>query len=332
MASALNHSSKRSLLGNVRTAALIGLLAAVQLVSSQAFASDILVLRSAVTAADDIIAGFNDETEGEFALDIHQVEADTGANTIGKLLADTKPKALLLIDNISLRLYKEYQLTQPEGTTFPPAIALMAAFAEQSAEGLKNTSGIAYEVPAVTSMVNLRSILGTPIKRVIVLYRRGFGDLVEKQKELAKRANIELVGIPVKTKRIHKRIRKALLRNMPSADAIWVLNDSKLLSKKAIVRGWLPALSGNTKPVVVGVPSILKPDLDFGSFGVLPDHFSLGGQAAGMVFELAENEWQFEDLSFGPPVAVEKVLNLRFAKKHWQVSEAGMAKVDKIVE
>ena len=299
----------------------------------EAFASTILVLRSPVAAADDVIAGFTDETDGEFELKTHIFEPENShAGVIGKLMAEVQPKALLLIDNISVRLYKEYQAAQPAGTTFPPAIALMAAFAQQSAEGLINTTGIAYEVPAVTSMVNLRAILGKPINRVIVLYRQGFDDLVAQQQELAKRANIELVGIRIKTKRVHKRIRKAIRRGMGTADALWVLNDSKLLSKKAIVKGWLPALAGNTKPVVVGVSSILKPELSFGSFGVLPDHVGLGSQAAGMIFEFADNDWQIETDTFGSPVGVEKVLNMRFAKQHWELDDAGLAKVDRIVE
>ena len=333
MASALRHRSKKVFFDGVGLTTLLDTLAMALLISTEAMATKILVLRSPVAAADDVIAGFNDETDGEFELQTHTLNPESSsADEIGKLLSEAQPQALLLIDNISLRLYKEYQSSQPEGTAFPPAIALMAAFAQQSAEGLVNTTGIAYEVPAVTSMVNLRSILGKPIKKVIVLYRKGFGDLIAKQRELAKRANIELVGIRVKTKRVHKRIRKALRRGMSAADARWVLNDSKLLSKKAIVKGWLPALAGNTKPVVVGVPSILKPELSFGSFGVLPDHFSLGTQAASMIFELADNDWKIDGASFGSPVSVEKVLNMRFAKKHWEVTESGLAKVDRVVE
>ena len=328
MASALTHNNHHLRLTSMMVSFVLTLA-----VCSEAMANKILVLRSSVAAADDVIAGFSDETDGEFDLETHVLQPESSsAKEIAELMAQAQPKALLLIDNISLRLYKEYQTSQPKGTSFPPAIALMAAFAQQSAEGLLNTTGIAYEVPAVISMVNLRSILGKPIKKVIVLYRKGFGELIAKQKELAKRANIELVGIRVKTKRVHKRIRKAIRRGMGSADALWVLNDSKLLSKKAIVKGWLPALAGNTKPVVVGVPSILKPELSFGSFGVLPDHFSLGSQAAGMIFELADNDWQIDGNNFGSPVGVEKVLNMRFAKQHWEVDEAGLAKVDRVVE
>ena len=65
---------------------------------------------------------------------------------------------------------------------------------------------------------------------------------------------------------------------------------------------------------------------------VLPDHTALGVQAANLLFELQENDWQVGDKDLEEPVAVEKVLKVPFAKKHMELKENALDQIDVQVE
>ena len=75
-----------------------------------------------------------------------------------------------------------------------------------------------------------------------------------------------------------------------------------------------------------------SPKFRFGSFAVLPDHTALGVQAANILFELQENEWQVGDKELEEPVAVEKVLLVPFAEKYMTLKDNALDQIDVQVE
>src|SRR6185295_8813756 len=78
------------------------------------------------------------------------VGADTSLPQLAAALAKTAPACLVLMNNTTVRLYRDYQRSRP-GAKFPPAVIVMASFLEDIRHELTGVTGIAYEVPGVTA-------------------------------------------------------------------------------------------------------------------------------------------------------------------------------------
>jgi vacuolar-type H+-ATPase subunit F/Vma7 len=276
--------------------------------------------------------GMVDELGADFDLVPRIVTRKTSVEELAQIIGDVKPKAIVVMNNPTLRLYRQYQIARPAAKR-TPVIAVLTSFLRESSEGVQNLTGVIYEVPLVTSLVNLRTILKQPLKRVGVLHRPIFGKFIEEQRKLAQTEGFELVGIEVSGKK-RSEIREGLrdLRNEKGVDAIWVLNDNVLLDREMLRKGWLPALRRNRTPVVVNVRSLLSRDVDFGTFAVLPDHNALGTQAGQLIGNIAATNWQVDGAGFEYPLSVEKVLDVTFARRYLEIEEQQLATIDQLVE
>jgi hypothetical protein len=298
-------------------------------------AETLLVLGPRMPAARQVVKGLVDELGDEYAIVEREITAETPLAVLAAAIAETRPRALVLLNNPTVRLYRAYQAALPKGSSPPPAVVLMTAFVEGAVAGLENTTGIAYEVPAVTSFVDLRSLLGRPLRKIGVLYRAGFEAFVAAQARLAAREGFELAGRRLDEGDRVKAVKRGLRRllDYDRIDALWVPNDNALLDPQLIARGWLPVLRHGKVPLIVGVSSLVSRTLPFGTFAVLPDHRSLGAQAAGLINDLARHGWRTVGRNgFGPPIAVEKVFNLGLARALGPVRTDKLAEIDRVIE
>jgi hypothetical protein len=294
----------------------------------------VLVLGPQIAAANQVVSGLVDELADPYQIVERKVTAETPVEALAQIIRDVGPRVLVLLDNPTVRLYRVFQATQPPGTRFPPAIVLMAAFLDQASAGLQNTTGISYEVPAVTGFVNLRSLLGRPLRKVGVLYRHGFEGLVARQGELAASEGFMLAGRALDEGDRLKAVKRGLRRllDYDHVDAIWVLNDNALVDPALLARAWLPVLRHGHVPVLVGVSSLVSAKLEFGTFAVLPDHRALGAQAARLIDDLAEANWVVGERRALPPIAVEKVLDIDLARSLGPIREEKLREVDRLIE
>jgi ABC-type uncharacterized transport system substrate-binding protein len=239
---------------------------------------------------------------------------------------------VVVLGNQAMKLYLHYQHKFPG--THPPAVVTMASFFEQQRALFDNTTGISYEVPGITTFVNLRSFVAQPIQRVGVVHRSAFTGYVERQRELARVEKVELVSVPIRNRPAPVELRRALrsLLEQDAVDALWVLNDNVLLTPELIAHAWLPVLHEEPIAVVVGVSTLVDARLHFGSFGLLPDHVALGVQTADLVYRLADADWDAEDFPVELPVSVESVVDLEWTRKHLHFREDALDRIDRIVE
>ncbi|MEZ4237836.1 MAG: hypothetical protein R3F59_17150 [Myxococcota bacterium] len=260
----------------------------------------VLVLRKDTPNMETFVQGLAGELGSDFNLVGLEVSRESTPAEIGAALEQSHPAAIVLLDNPTAELYRSYQ-EQHQGAVDPPAVIAMALFVEQTAARVRNATGIAYEVPAVTSLVRLRSTVEAPVKRVGVVHRPSFGGFVADQARLAAVEGFEIVPYEVGARPGIGQVRKGL-RSLDKLgiDALWVLNDNVLLNPELLVGAWLPSMRRYDHPVVVGVPNLLRTDPPVGSFAVLPDHQSLGMQAADLIFELEQAGWT---LDRGTPAA-----------------------------
>src|SRR4029078_5889485 len=122
-----------------------------------------------------------------------RIDKDSTLAELTSAIDETKPSCLVLLNNPTLRLYKRYQQSRPNGH-FLPAVAVITSFLEQSAQGMQNITGIAYEVPGVIQFVKLRSIVARPVRRVGVVYRQPSQSFIARRQQLANREQIEILG------------------------------------------------------------------------------------------------------------------------------------------
>lgn len=283
-------------------------------------------------SAEATFAGLQSELGEDFNLVPSYLGADATPTQLAEQIERSRPAILLLMNNPTLRLYRSYQAL-PSARRDLPAVAVLASFLRETSGGINNLTGVIYEVPLLTSLVNLRVLLKQPLKRVGVILRPSFRSFLEEQRALAASEGFQLVGVEV-AGADQREVKNALerLRSDEKVDAIWVLNDNVLLAPNVLTKGWLPGLRGNKIPVVVNVGSLLSKKVDFGTFAVLPDHRALGVQAAAMVSSVAERGWQTAGLGFEYPVSVETVLDLAFARKNLELAEDQLATVDRLLE
>ena len=118
------------------------------------------------------------------------------------------------------------------------------------------------------------------------------------------------------------------------ADALWILNDDRLLTPELITDGWLPGLDERPwRPTIVGAASLVSAQHSFGTFAVLPDHTALGVQAANLVFEIADGGWRLPpDAAAQLPLSTTITIDSAQARNRLRLQEGALAQVDRIVE
>ena len=292
----------------------------------------LLVLMPESPIALQALQGLQDELQGDYSLVVRYVSRGALPAEIAQAVSDVRPRAVIVMNNPTVRLYRSFQASNPNARRLP-VIALLTSFLKQSSAGVDNLTGVIYEVPLVTSLVNLRDLLDQPLERVGVVHRKNFTSFLREQQELARAEGFRLVPIEVSGADANE-LRRAVsrLRTQDKVDTIWILNDNGLLNRRMVRRGWLPALQANQTPVLVNAGSLLSRRVSFGTFAVLPDHRALGAQAANLISIIAERGWQSSGIGLEYPLTVEKVLDIEFARRNLALREQRLATIDRLVE
>lgn len=274
--------------------------------------------------------------KNELSLDFEVKELITGKKTtpedIRIAMQTVKPRLTVLMDNADIALYRKYQSNLQKTDSVVPSISIMGIMIKDAISGLKNACGISYEIPVVTSVINLRSVIPTPIEKVGIVHREYLSGFIKQNAVFCQREGVDLVTIalPNKSGFYKKMVRSALHQlGKRNIQALWIPNDNKLLHPEIIRSVWIPVAKKMRIPVIVGIEILVNPKLDFGTFAVLPDHAALGKQTAEMVYEIRDNNWQCRHNQVDPPLAIYKIINLRQAARHFKVTEDRLGSVDK---
>jgi hypothetical protein len=248
-----------------------------------------------------------------------------------------KPKIVILMDNLPILLYKEYQSSLPDTAPVIPSIAFLAIYMDQTIKGMKNSIGVRYEIPVVASIANLRFLLDHPFKKVGVVHRAFMDSLIILNQEYCLKENIQLIpySIPDEEKfwGFGGNLRKSLqkLCNKENVDALWVLNDNALLTPDLIKDVWQPLLKSYRIPVIVGVEALVNPKLRFGSYAVLPDHNALYRQVADVAYRIKDNNWEVPSSTIQQPVTVNDIANFTWLAKY-NIPKNKLTKIGKIIK
>jgi len=295
-----------------------------------------LLLLAMPPAADfqDVRRTLLTEVKKDFNISTFTVTAATTPTDLAQAIARTSPTCLVLMNNATVALYRDYQSVHHE-EKMPPAVVVMTSFLEELRGNLRNATGIAYEVPGITAFVNLRSVIRAPVKRVGVVYRPRFRAVIERQKKLAAREQIDLVGAEVGKEVDAQSLRAALhgLLVKDKVDALWMLNDNELIKNGQFLdETWRAELAGARIPLVVGVPNLVDPRTPTGSFAVVPDHEALGLQTANLIFDLGESDWRADEHDVELPLSVKTVADLKQLRDTFGLKEDALRHIDRALE
>jgi hypothetical protein len=262
------------------------------------------------------------------------VSPGVGSDALAAAIQKEAPRCVVLMNNSSVRLYRDYQHAQPPGST-PPAIIVMAAFLEDIRGELSRATGISYEVPGVTAFVSLRAIVKTPVARIGVVHAKYERRFIERQKVLAAREHVSLVTVEVSNEPTASEIEDALakLERERGIDALWVLNDNRLLKNGAFLNeAWRPGVESLGVPVIVGAAPLLESQDRFGTFAILPDHDALGVQTANLILDVADDGWRVEDHPIELPLSTITVVDVATAKQRFGLRDMAMQRIDRALQ
>jgi hypothetical protein len=281
----------------------------------------------------EVWGGIADELGREFELVALRTEGAHAGTTIASGIRHYRPSGLVLMNNPTVDGYRRLQASSKD-IEFPPAVIVMSSFLEGIPARLRRTTGISYEIPLITVATNLRKLLATPIERIGVVHRPAFTGFVTRQASLARREQIVVVREEVSQSPNSSEIKRALRRLKQRCDAIWVLNDDRLLTPGLLAEGWLPGLHERPwVPTIVGAASLVRPSQSFGTFAVLPDHTALGTQAANLMLDIADNGWSLPKMATAQlPLSTTTTVDLKQVRERFALRPSALAQVDKVLE
>lgn len=296
----------------------------------------LLVVFPSGPAFDLALEGLDSELGELFAISKLSFDSTLTTAQLEKKITAVVPRIIVLMGNKPIRLYKEYIGTFKSGKNDIPVVALLASQMGMSVEGLTNIRGISYETPMVTALISYRNVIGRPVTRVGVVYRTIFEPFVKEHTEFCKREKMDVVGVWVSNdpKTVKKALKKALaqLFNKEKIEVCWILNDNMLLTHELLQEVWIPVAAEHSLPLIVGVESLVQPQLQFGTFAVMPEPKAMGEQAAQIVMRLEDTEWKFEGVQVYPAISVYTVLNMKKAGQVLDVKKLKLNDVTNILK
>lgn len=311
----------------------VAFLLAASLANTTAAQNLVLTLRPDSVQFEQISQGIL-EAVGE---DLNIVDITVGPGKDEKLIFDwitmNRPNAVILMDNHGVNTYIKYQQQNPD-RKYPPSIIASTLSAERLVTRIEHSTAILYEVPAVTSFVDLRKmVVNKPIQKVGAIYRSSYRDAFETQRTFAMLEQIELHGLEVPDELNRRSLKKAIKSiKKQDIDAIWVMNDPALLSKTLLTRAWIPLLKRFEGPVVVGIPTLINSQFMLGDYVSYPDHFELGIQIGDKLFDLQDNDWQLHSSINTQPISIRKEINInRLNAKGITYQRAYLNEFDRII-
>jgi hypothetical protein len=293
----------------------------------------ILVAMPETVQTKEVWEGLADELSREYRLVAVRIEGERAAADLGVAMERYRPNGLVLMNNPTVAAYRAFQ-ERARLASYPPAVVVMTSFFDGHPAVISGATGISYEVPLITAVTHLRKVLAAPIERVGVVARPSLRGFVQRQAALAAREQITVIAQEVGVSPNASEVKWALRRLKHQIDALWVLNDDRLLTPRLIADGWLPGLNeAPHRATIVGAAALVSPPQSLGTFAVLPDHTALGVQAAGILFEVAENGWVLPPgAQVQLPLSTTTTLDLAQVRERFSLRGGALQHVDRIVE
>ena len=112
-----------------------------------------------------------------------------------------------------------------------------------------------------------------------------------------------------------------------------MLNDNGLIRDSAfLAESWRAELSDAKIPLLVGVPNLVDPAETLGTLAAVPDHEALGLQAANLIFDLADNDWNVAERAIELPLSVKTVVDVKQVRERFGLKLDALKHIDRPLE
>ena len=173
--------------------------------------SPLLIIRIKGNNFEESARGLTLELENNFSISEMIITKSSMPSDIEKKINAISPKIIVLMDNMSIALYKKYRSSIGNSKSPIPTVSAMSAFVDLAIQGLENANGIYYEVPIMTSVVSLRSVLNVPLEKIGVVHREFIHEFITSSKEFCKKEGIELISYEIqKNDNLKKKLEESL--------------------------------------------------------------------------------------------------------------------------
>jgi len=313
----------------------IGLLCLTLLMVQNSFANEtILIVRTNTADFSLVVEALKDELDEELNIIDMIINDDLSETNIYHYIERQQPKLIVVIGNRAIQEYAQYQhKNQSLNKDFPPSLVLSAIYLDSVIPQVNNATGIRNEIPIVTSIMNIRAILKTPVTRVGVIYSEWMQNLIEINQVFCSLERIDLVTVKLPEHASYKQLRQQLRKLLEKdVDALWIPNDKLLLKARLIQNAWMPVLKKTQIPIIVGIDELAVTALELGTFSVTPDFYALGIQGAQMISEIEEKNWMIAEDGLVEPLSIVKLLNLNLSlRKNIRIDIDKLGQIDQII-
>ena len=292
------------------------LLAATLWASTPSLAAKILVVRKGSPDFTSVLDAVAAEVGKAHQIADMPIDAELDYEGFSQHVRAAKPDLLVLMDNQAVNLALRFNQEADAYARSLRGIATMGLNLKKVLSGNPRIAGVAYEVPALSVVTQFRFVTGTPLRRVLTIYRQQeFGDTIAQAKTQLQREGIELVAIDadgVGADDLKDFLGEKLSGSHggKKVDAIWVQSDNALLTAETFGQVWVEKSRQLKLPFLCGIEKFAAKELDFCSFAASPDARDLGHQVAEMIFAVLDEHRSPGELGIEYILGVKETVNL----------------------
>lgn len=246
-------------------------------------------------------------------------------------------KMLVLMDNAAVKFGKRLSFESDKNLSDLPSVSAMGLNLKEQLRGFRSMSGVAYEVPALTNLINFRNLLkDKKLTNVLTVYRHSvFSNMMRDAQMQLNREGINLIGLDASSLRgdeltffLERYLSDLYYGN--KIDAVLVMADNVLISRENFSTVWINKARSLNIPFICGVKSLVAEDLDFCSYASYPDHVELANQVSQQIFSIIEEGANPEELGVEYILSVKEVVNLPLLKsKSVLLNDSVISNLDK---
>lgn len=259
------------------------------------------------------------DLEAKYEMQEFQITNDTPYAEFAAKVKDNKPKLIILMDNKSVSLAKEFYEKDKSDVQ---SIAIMGLNYKALLAKEKNICGIAYEVPSYTLVTQFKFAAdGKKLVNVLTFYRGSvFSDFIKESKERLGLEKIKLEAVDVEKESggdVEKYLNtkgKEMLLDDKKYDAVFVLLDSGLLTPSLFSNFWLKNSAESKIPFIIGAESLVSPKMNFATFGMGPNLQDLAGQTVQMAQAILEDGQKCTKIKVEDLIGVNQFWNKKKAE------------------
>ncbi len=247
-----------------------------------------------------------------------QVTNATTYEEFQKAVKEANPKLMILMDNKSVSLAKEFYEKEKSKIQ---SVAIMGLNYKTMLANEKNICGIAYEVPSYTLLTQFKfASEGKKLSNVLSFYRGSvFSEFIKESKERLALEKITLNAVDVEKEGAGDVAGFLSSKGMEMAkdankyDAVYVILDSGLLTPELFGNFWLKSSQESKVPYLVGAESLTSPKMNFAVFGMGPNLQDLASQTVQMVQSILEDGKKCEKIKVEDLIGVNQYWNKKKA-------------------